>query len=561
MLRYRDGMNVAGGWALTGHRRSGPRLLVMALLVLLAVGMVVVSDGSYSHLAISLDALCVVLAVAAARWPASWLGVGIVMIITCVMAQETSFLSVILCMIGCADLNTEPPRRLGFTMLALGTIGTALMGINMHLSLVLLVGMFMLAPACTALMLRSRVERYRLGAELAEARQAQEKLRLARDMHDTVALSMSHVVMRCARELRRPELGDQERQDLEEIQDDARSALNELRAVLATMRTSDEQPAQAAPITVEQEWDRSCHLLRSAGFGLQTDGGRRPSASTMTRPPAPPQSSPCGNSPPMPSATATAVAGSSWSSTNRATRSTCWCPTASRTRTPPRSRCPTPGMASAGFASASSRWAAACRSWPTRDDGSPWSGSPSATARTPPPSPRNSSLHLRCTMSTEPHTPVRVGLADDDGLVRTALTAILSDEAGIELVWAADNGLAAVDHVAASVHDPSRTVDVVLLDVQMPGIDGLEACRRIRALGQPVAVLMLTTFDPDAYLAEALASGADGFITKDEAAPRLGHVVRAAGPERASSHRRRRTACAIRGASSRPGRWSPTALR
>ena len=110
-------------------------------------------------------------------------------------------------------------------------------------------------------------------------------------------------------------------------------------------------------------------------------------------------------------------------------------------------------------------------------------------------------------MSTEPHTPVRVGLADDDGLVRTALTAILSDEAGIELVWAADNGLAAVDHVAASVHDPSRTVDVVLLDVQMPGIDGLEACRRIRALGQPVAVLMLTTFDPDAYLAEALASG------------------------------------------------------
>ena len=48
-------------------------------------------------------------------------------------------------------------------------------------------------------------------------------------------------------------------------------------------------------------------------------------------------------------------------------------------------------------------------------------------------------------MSTEPHTPVRVGLADDDGLVRTALTAILSDEAGIELVWAADNGLAAVD--------------------------------------------------------------------------------------------------------------------
>ncbi len=284
MLRYRDGMNVAGGWALTGHRRSGPRLLVMALLVLLAVGMVVVSDGSYSHLAISLDALCVVLAVAAARWPASWLGVGIVMIITCVMAQETSFLSVILCMIGCADLNTEPPRRLGFTMLALGTIGTALMGINMHLSLVLLVGMFMLAPACTALMLRSRVERYRLGAELAEARQAQEKLRLARDMHDTVALSMSHVVMRCARELRRPELGDQERQVLEEIQDDARSALNELRAVLATMRTSDEQPAQAAPITVEQEWDRSCHLLRSAGFGLQTDGG--PSAVRIDDDPA-----------------------------------------------------------------------------------------------------------------------------------------------------------------------------------------------------------------------------------------------------------------------------------
>jgi DNA-binding NarL/FixJ family response regulator len=105
---------------------------------------------------------------------------------------------------------------------------------------------------------------------------------------------------------------------------------------------------------------------------------------------------------------------------------------------------------------------------------------------------------------------IRVLLVDDQGLVRTGFRMILKGEKGIEVVGEASDGAEAI----ALAHELSP--DVVLMDVRMPGVDGIEATRRI--LERPesgTAVLVLTTFDLDAYVYEALKAGASGFLLKD----------------------------------------------
>lgn len=106
---------------------------------------------------------------------------------------------------------------------------------------------------------------------------------------------------------------------------------------------------------------------------------------------------------------------------------------------------------------------------------------------------------------------IRVVVADDQGLVRSGFTMLLSGEADIEVVGEASNGVEAVA-LAASAHP-----DVMLMDVRMPVMDGLEATRRIS--GDPsmasTRVVILTTFDLDEYVHEALRAGASGFLLKD----------------------------------------------
>lgn len=102
----------------------------------------------------------------------------------------------------------------------------------------------------------------------------------------------------------------------------------------------------------------------------------------------------------------------------------------------------------------------------------------------------------------------RVLIADDQALVRTGFRMILKAN-GIEVVGEACDGLEAV--AAAAGLKP----DVVLMDIRMPNLDGLEAARRILAADPEIRVLMLTTFDLDKYVYEALASGASGFLLKD----------------------------------------------
>jgi DNA-binding NarL/FixJ family response regulator len=115
---------------------------------------------------------------------------------------------------------------------------------------------------------------------------------------------------------------------------------------------------------------------------------------------------------------------------------------------------------------------------------------------------------------------IRVLLVDDQELVRGGFAMILDAHEDIAVVGEADDGAAAVDE-ALRLHP-----DVVLMDVRMPGLDGIEATRRLAAAGSRCRVLMVTTFDLDEYVYEAIRAGASGFMLKDVSPRQLVEAVR-----------------------------------
>ncbi|RKQ88103.1 LuxR family two component transcriptional regulator [Solirubrobacter pauli] len=115
---------------------------------------------------------------------------------------------------------------------------------------------------------------------------------------------------------------------------------------------------------------------------------------------------------------------------------------------------------------------------------------------------------------------IKVLIADDQALLRGGLRAILDAEDDIDVVAEAEDGAAAVDE-ALRVHP-----DVVLMDIRMPRLDGLEATKRLLASGSRARVLVITTFDRDEYVFRALRAGASGFLLKSASGEALASAVR-----------------------------------
>ena len=103
----------------------------------------------------------------------------------------------------------------------------------------------------------------------------------------------------------------------------------------------------------------------------------------------------------------------------------------------------------------------------------------------------------------------RIMIVDDDPLVRSGLRLLLGGDADLDIVAEAGNGQEALDTHATA------PVDLVLMDLRMPVLDGIAATGRFKALASPPAIIVLTTFDADDYVVRALAMGADGFLLKD----------------------------------------------
>jgi DNA-binding NarL/FixJ family response regulator len=115
---------------------------------------------------------------------------------------------------------------------------------------------------------------------------------------------------------------------------------------------------------------------------------------------------------------------------------------------------------------------------------------------------------------------IRVLVADDQSMVRAGFRMLLSGEPDIEVVGEARNGAEAVRQAAR------LSPTVVLMDIRMPELDGLEATRRILAVEDAARVLILTTFDLDEYVYEALRAGASGFVLKDDPPEQLLAAIR-----------------------------------
>ena len=115
---------------------------------------------------------------------------------------------------------------------------------------------------------------------------------------------------------------------------------------------------------------------------------------------------------------------------------------------------------------------------------------------------------------------IRVLVADDQSMVRAGFRMLLAGEEDIEVVAEASNGLEAIDKAAR--FNPT----VVLMDIRMPELDGLEATRRILAADGTARVVILTTFDLDEYVYEALRAGASGFVLKDDPPEQLLAAIR-----------------------------------
>ena len=144
---------------------------------------------------------------------------------------------------------------------------------------------------------------------------------------------------------------------------------------------------------------------------------------------------------------------------------------------------------------------------------------------------------------------IRIGLTDDEPLLTAGLAMLLGAQGDMEVVWQAADGHQALRRAES---DP---VDVLLLDIQMPGLDGLDTTRRLVSGGAQGRIIILTTFDTDGYVLGAIEAGAAGFLLKSTAPEQLVEAVRTvhAGDSVISPGPTRRLLGAVRRAAPAPG--------
>ncbi|MDQ1017494.1 response regulator [Streptomyces afghaniensis] len=123
-------------------------------------------------------------------------------------------------------------------------------------------------------------------------------------------------------------------------------------------------------------------------------------------------------------------------------------------------------------------------------------------------------------MTSSAGRPIRVLIVDDQAMVRQGFTVLLGTQPDIEVVGEAKDGEGGVAMTAETAPD------VVLMDIRMPGIGGIEATERITTANPDIRVLVLTTFDLDEYVYDALRAGASGFLLKDASSEQLAEAVR-----------------------------------
>ncbi|MGP5591530.1 response regulator [Corynebacterium flavescens] len=116
---------------------------------------------------------------------------------------------------------------------------------------------------------------------------------------------------------------------------------------------------------------------------------------------------------------------------------------------------------------------------------------------------------------------ISIGLVDDQQLVRAGFAMVIGSQDDLSVRWEASDGAQAIDLASA------LPVDIILMDVRMPGTDGITATTQIIAASPEAKVIVLTTFDNDEYVVEAIAAGASGFLLKDADPEELLHAVRA----------------------------------
>jgi DNA-binding NarL/FixJ family response regulator len=117
-------------------------------------------------------------------------------------------------------------------------------------------------------------------------------------------------------------------------------------------------------------------------------------------------------------------------------------------------------------------------------------------------------------------TPIRLMIVDDHPVVRDGLRAILSTQSDLAVVAELENGTGIVEAVS------SRRPDVILLDLEMPDVDGIEALRRLRAAGLETCVIVLTVFDTDEHILSAVQAGAQGYLLKGATRDEIFQAIR-----------------------------------